>query len=63
MARKYQEFKKHGLIIVKIRQDVEFSWFVLNDMLLRNIKQEFSCVWNKKESRFKKDFVHSQNLS
>ena len=23
----------------------------------------FSYVWNKKESRFKKDFGHSQNLS
>ena len=25
--------------------------------------QGFSCVWNKKESRFKKDFCHSQNVS
>ena len=25
--------------------------------------QGFSCVWNKKEYQFKKDFGHSQNLS
>ena len=25
--------------------------------------QGFSCVWNEKESWFKKDFGHSQNLS
>ena len=23
----------------------------------------FCCVWNEKESRFKKDFGHTQNLS
>ena len=36
--------------------DVYFSKYI---MLL----QGFSCVWNKKESRFKKEFGHSQNLS
>jgi hypothetical protein len=52
-----------NITYIEVRTIYIVTGIYLANLCFISTFQVFSSVWNKNESRFKKDFGHSQNLS